>query len=205
MRFKAIYIVLAILFLIPLGLHANFMKNLEFDFGAKAGYLSHNEEAAKDIYDGGLVLGLEGIVWTRSGLGLGLEVDRFAADGKPKSSGVYIEGISPTKAKSEISIIPVTLTTFYRVKKQSSILNPYIGIGIGLYFLDEELKISYDDHSDTWSNSGKGIGFHWLAGVQYKIFTVEVKYSTAKVDGNENLVGDSADIGGFNVLAGVRF
>lgn len=203
MKLRILYLTLVLaLFLGEVKLYANYEKALDFDFSLKAGYLVPNEEVVRDIYDGGLVLGLEGIVWTQSNLGAGLGIDRFGASGDPQSSGVQF---MPIHAECEIYIIPITVSALYRLKNQSSIVVPYFGIGTGYYYLNEKLKTTYSDEEKTNNHTDKAIGFHWLAGVQYKVFTLELKYTSAKLDGNERLVGDSADIGGFNILAGLRF
>lgn len=172
-------------------------KGVDFNFGAKIGYFSPIENALNDIYGGGLVIGGEVSVWNESGLGGCLSIERFGASGEPYIYYKY-------DATCNISILPITLTGFYKLKNLSDIVNPYFGIGGGVYFVNEKVTVSENGYSESVSISDNALGFHFTAGIQYKQFFTEAKYSSASVS-SEGASGSSANIGGFNILIGARF
>jgi opacity protein-like surface antigen len=157
-----------------------------------------HEEAMSEIYGGGLVVGVDAIVWLQSGIGGGLSIERFGASGEPYTFG------NVDDAECRISVVPVTLSGMYRVKQKSTPIEPYFGIGGGIYFVSEKIKLTSGGYSASASGSDTAIGFHGLAGMKYNNIIVELKYSSASVD-SDGAAGKSANIGGINILAGVRF
>ena len=194
--------VCAILLMFSLGLHANSeepQNAYDFNFGAKLGYMIPLGEAMRDIYGGGLVFGVDAIVWHHTGIGGGLSIERFGASGYPYTYG----NVDPDDADCSISIVPISLSGMYRIKQTSIPFEPYFGLGGGLYFVSEKLEVTYGGNTSSASGSDAAIGFHGLAGLKYRFMIVELKYTTASI--KSDAAHGSANIGGINILAGVRF
>lgn len=177
----------------------------DIGFGAKIGYYFPAEEAIGDIYGGGLVFGGEIIMWKEKGLGVSLGIDRFSVTGEPIILRNISKGIKESiDAECSISVMPITITGLYRINNRSAEVIPYFGLGCGLYFVKEDLKLSYQGYSQSVSYSDNAFGFHLTAGMQFSKVFAEAKYSSASVN-SEGAAGKSANIGGFNIFLGVRY
>lgn len=160
--------------------------------------MAPSEKAISEIYGGGLVFGVDAIIWSQSGMGGGLSIERFGASGEP-----YVYG-DVDDAECSISIVPITLSGMYRIKITSTPVEPYFGLGGGIYFVNETLKATSQGYSASATYSNNAVGFHGLAGIKYNNIIVELKYTNASVK-SEGAAGNSANIGGVNIFAGIRF
>jgi len=191
----------AILLLCSLRLYANSAEpnnKFDFSFGAKVGYMAPSEEAISEIYGGGLVFGVDAIIWSQSGMGGGFSIERFGASGEP-----YVIG-NVDDAECSISVVPITLSGMYRINNTSNPAEPYFGLGGGIYFVNETVKVTSQGYTASATMSNNAVGFHGLAGIKYNNIIVELKYTNASVK-SEGAAGKSANIGGFNIFAGIRF
>jgi len=178
----------------------------DFDFGAKIGYFSPGEKAIDEMYGSGLVYGGEFIMWNKNSLGVSFGIERFGAKGDPIVIDLYDfkkRAKDSLDAECSISIMPITLTGLYRIKNPTLDIIPYFGLGGGLYFVKEEVKVSYYGESASASGSDNALGFHLTAGIQYENFFAEAKYSSASIS-SAGAAGNSANIGGFNIFLGIR-
>ena len=170
-------------------------KTYNFDFGLKFGSQKPNSNAISDKYSNGIVYGGELILWLKNKYGIGLNVEKFS---EKSEYWFYNEG----NYEYNISIIPITLTVYY--KHYNNKIVPYIGLGIGQYFMNEDVTYKYYGYYDSEEYSDDETGFHCLCGLQYKILFVEVKYSTMfkSTWGAEE---EYDDIGGLSIAGGLRF
>jgi hypothetical protein len=170
-------------------------RTFDFDFGAKVGYMAPSEKAISETYGGGLLFGADAIIWTQSGLGGGLSIERLGAS---KDFGDLPD------AESIISIVPITISGMFRIKTPTTPVEPYFGLGGGIYFVKEKVKYTSQDLSFILTYSYNAGGLHGLAGIKYNNIIVELKYTRTYVT-SEDFVGTSANVGGINILAGIRF
>ncbi|HNV63205.1 MAG TPA: hypothetical protein PLY48_04565 [Candidatus Cloacimonas acidaminovorans] len=170
-------------------------KTNNFDFGLKFGSQKPNSNAISDKYSNGIVYGGELIFWLKNKYGIGLNVEKFS---EKSEYWFYNEG----NYEYNISIIPITLTVYY--KHYNNKIVPYIGLGIGQYNLTEKIKYPWYYYYKELEVSDEEYGFHCLFGLQYKILFVEVKYSTMfkSTWGAEE---EYDDIGGLSIAGGLRF
>lgn len=180
------------------------------DFGVKVGYFAPSEEAFSEIYGGGFVFGGELFIWSNSGLGGGITIERFGKSGEPFEFDPY--GVI-SESKSEISVLPIAFTIAYRMPKitPNTKVRPYFGVGVGVYMVDEDLEFVYIDGSSEYASWSKSpAGFHAQGGIQVEMspsasFVLEVKFSRASASGEGGAGGEDVNVGGFNIFGGVRF
>lgn len=190
------------------------LNDFDFNFSLRFGYHNPSEEAIKEIYGGGLLLGGDVTIW-KNNIGANFCIENFNKDGKPYT---YTEGdIDITDADCSISISPITISGLYKISNSNLPLVPYFGLGGGLFFVKEKIKMEYeyyDDWDDEWysdsesaSASDNIFGFIILAGVEIKPVFVEVKYTSAswKTENELAAAGTSANLGGINIYAGIKF
>ncbi|HPB18270.1 MAG TPA: hypothetical protein PLL35_00305 [Candidatus Cloacimonas sp.] len=172
-------------------------KTNKFNLGLKIGYQQLNCDILSDRYGKGLVFGGEVILWLHNKYGIGFNMERYSN----KSEYDYDDIVR----KYEIYITPVTLTAYYKKQSFNYKIIPYFGLGIGQYFLNEEMTDTYWDYYEQWYEaSDSETGFHCLCGLQYKILFVEIKYSTM-FKSSWGIEGEYDDIGGLNIGGGLRF
>jgi len=174
------------------------VKTNKFDIGLKIGYQKPNCDLISDRYGKGFVFGGELILWFKNTYGLGLNIEKYSEH----SEYNYYDIVK----KYDLSIIPVTLTAYYKMQNYNYKIIPYFGLGIGQYFLNEEMTDTYWDYYEQWYEaSDSETGFHCLCGLQYKILFVEIKYSTMFKSSWGVEEEEYDDIGGLNIEGGLRF
>lgn len=179
------------------------IKPNKFDLGLKIGYQKPNCNIISDRYGKGFVFGGELILWSQNKYGIGFSVERYSN----KSEYDYDNLVR----KYEISITPVTLTAYYKKQSYNYKITPYFGLGIGQYFLNEEITYTYYwydygyGYEQWFEASDSETGFHCLCGLQYKILFVELKYSTMFKSSWGVEEEEYDDIGGLNIEGGLRF
>ncbi|MBI4727083.1 outer membrane beta-barrel protein [candidate division TA06 bacterium] len=186
------------------------------DIGIKVGYFSPAEKTFKEIYgSGGLVFGLDGVFWRANNVGFGVSLDYFRKSGTPVFiiNGDTVETADTAivrDASCKITFIPIACNAYYKFGQKESAVRPYIGGGIGMYLVNEELKaVLYGD--DRFGSASKTeLGFQVLGGIESKMgnktkLVAEIKYSIAAASGEGGLAGKTVDIGGLTLCAGIRF
>lgn len=186
------------------------------DIGVKMGYFSPGEKTFREIYGpGGFTFGLDGVFWRANNVGFGVSLDYFRKSGMPVFiiNGDTVETADTAivrDASCKITFIPITCNVYYKLGNKDAIARPYIGGGMGFYLANEELKaVIYGD--DRFGSASKTeIGFHVLGGIESKIggktkLVAEINYSIASASGEGGLAGETVDMGGLTLSAGVRF
>ena len=98
---------------------------------------------------------------------MALNIDRYGDSESLVKGTVFGTSVD---IKSEISIIPVTVTALYRFKKLDNKIYPYFGFGTGLYTCTEKLISTIGNDTDTVTNTSEGFGFQMLGGMQIHKF-----------------------------------
>jgi opacity protein-like surface antigen len=186
------------------------------DIGVKMGYFVPAEKSIKEIYgSGGLTFGLDGVFWRANNVGFGVSLDYFRKSGTPVFiiNGDTVETADTAivrDASCKITFIPITCNVYYKLGNKDAVVRPYIGGGMGFYLANEELKaVIYGD--DRFGSASKTeIGFQVLGGIECKMsgktkLVAEVKYSFASASGEGGLAGETVDMGGLTISAGIRF
>lgn len=170
-------------------------KTNKFDIGLKIGYQKPNFDLLSDRYGKGFIFGGELIFWSQNKYGIGFSIERYS-NSSEYDYYYYVY-------KYDISIMPVTLTGYYKKQSYNHKVIPYFGLGIGQYFMDEEITTTY--YYTRWSERNDSVtGFQCLCGLQYKIIFVELKYSKM-FKSSWGVEDEYDDIGGLNIEGGLRF
>jgi len=95
--------------------------------------------------------------------------------------------------------------TIWGAKRPESWL-VYAGAGVGRY----GLVLRFDSRTDSEEIASYTLGYHTLIGAEYLLseqvgFLIEEKYARARVKFGRELEKTQIDLGGHNVLVGVRF
>jgi len=193
------------------------------DLSVKVGYFSPSDEDLSELYGGGLAFGGELFIWSNSGFGGGITIERFGKSGDMYISDPYG---ALSESKAEMSVLPIAFTVAYRMPKitPDTKVRPFFGAGVGVYMLNEDSEaILTDGSSHHASVSKRHTGFHASGGIQVEMspsasFLLEVKFSRTSASGESEVVyfGETwpftttitytdVNLGGFNIFAGVRF
>ncbi|GJQ61119.1 MAG: hypothetical protein SCALA702_01720 [Melioribacteraceae bacterium] len=181
-------------------------NDISFMFGGRVGYFSPSEEAVSEIYGGGVSFGLELIMIRDSRFGGIFAIDYFGKSGEP----ILLDPNNIiSDASAEYSVLPITLTGIYKIETSSNV-SPYIGLGGGVYFYSEEIKLTAIDGS-TANNSTSENVFGFQAEIGTIIETskstssqIGLKYSSASIDGS-GAGGSEVDLGGIFIFVGILF
>lgn len=175
-----------------------------------AGYFSPTEEGLKEVYGGGVVFGGEVVISASEQSDLCLGFNYFQKNGEGIQFSFSDGGFSGSGADAQIRIVPITVTGKYKFPLDKSKANktmPYIGGGIGMYLLHENIDAQFGSVETDKS----GFGFHFVAGVQSELgnnknLFGEFKFSSAsiKTEGPA-LSGSEADVGGISFFGGIKF
>lgn len=182
---------------------------MSVNFGGRIGYFSPSEEAISEIYGGGISFGIELLLLSPNKFGGAFSLDYFSKSGEPIIPAEYKSLIK--KSSADVSIIPITLTGIYQVKTTSNI-QPYFGLGAGLYLLKESISIeAIDGSSASNSVSENAFGFQVVAGMKIAMspaasFLLGIKYASATIETQTGAAsGSEANVGGFTIYGGIVF
>jgi len=148
-------------------------SNWGFIFGGKAGYYIPYNQNISEIYGGGFMGGLVIGYW---GQGAGIELDwRYYS----KTGDPYVYG-SVDQAECQISISPLTLTGYWDAYHKEN-FSTYVGVGLGVSFVNENLVASGLGQTGSVSTSLTGFEFHTTGGLRFSPFYIELTFSSCTV------------------------
>lgn len=179
-------------------------NNMDVNFNIKVGYFSPSEEAMKEIYGGGIILGGELRLWNYNGIGGAVGLEYFNKTGEPiviGDSDLFID------ISSKIIVMPFFISGLYKLNPPNSEITPFLGAGIGLYNYNEKIEAEITDYGNqSVAVSKNTIGFHFIIGMQMTNFNIEVKYTSANISTDDYAAsGSEANIGGINFYVGIMF
>jgi len=147
--------------------------NLGFIFGGKAGYYIPYSQNISEIYGGGFMGGLVIGYWAE---GAGLEIDwrYYSKAGDPYTYG------SVDQADCQLSISPLTLTGYWDAYHKGN-FSSYVGAGLGVSFIKEDLVMSAFGQTGSTSASLTGFEFHSTGGIRFSPFYIEITFSSCTV------------------------
>jgi opacity protein-like surface antigen len=163
--------------------------------------------AAKDSYEavygsGGMFIGLGGtILFAREMVAIDIAADLLRKDGeRVEQVGDHLE---KTGESTTLTYIPVTVTARYRFRAGSSVV-PFVGGGLGLYYLEEESDVVDDRTGGGSTGGGWHGGAHFSGGVEFmadRVFSLTLEgrlFSVPDAIGERgtSLYYDETDAGG---------
>lgn len=158
-------------------------------FGGKAGYFIPYNQNISEIYGGGFMWGLVLGYWDETA-GLELDWRYYSKTGDP-----YIIG-SVDEADCQISISPLTLTGYWNAYNKGN-FGTYVGVGLGINFIKENLVISAFGQTGSTKASLTGFEFHTTGGIRFSPFYMEISFSSCTVK--------EIDFGGMLISGGLFF
>ncbi|MBN1273565.1 MAG: hypothetical protein JXB26_14965 [Candidatus Aminicenantes bacterium] len=152
----------------------------------KASYFYPQEEAFRDIYEGGLRYGgeIEVAIW--KGIGIWLGGDYFFKKGE----------LTFTKEKTSLWIIPAYFGLKFRLPEKS--VSPYFGLGAGYFFFKEDNPIGKVDEGKIGGIAQLGFTFS-VGGPIF--FDLQFTYTYCEVKPS----GVKAQLGGLQGGVGLGF
>lgn len=186
------------------------IPDIVFNFGIRAGYFMPSEDAIKEIYGNGVSFGSDINIWSKKGFGGGISIEYFGKKGDPYQ---YSSGLQIDNAESKISIIPIYLTSGYRIANNKKVI-PYFGLGVGLFLFNEKVSATiYDPNTGENSYlsneaSETAFGFHIFSGIHLNniiYFELEYSYGAIRGAGNGGAAGNDVNLGGLMISGGFKF
>jgi hypothetical protein len=133
---------------------------------------------------------------------------------------VYADYVHPggREIEQDLKLRNVPLTAALRMFPlgQRSVVQPYVGVGLGVNFWrysETGEFVDFTDDStfrDSFVQSGTAVGPVGLFGVRARVggrsdLGVELRYQWAQGDLNEDFLGDKLDLGGYSILSTIKF
>ncbi len=181
-------------------------EGVMFKFGGRVGYFSPSEEAISEIYGGGISFGIELIIFRNYQFGGILAIDYFSKSGEPI---LFDPNNIISDASAEYSLLPISLTAIYKITTNSKI-SPYLGLGGGVYFYNEEIKLTAIDGTTASNSVSENVfGFQAEIGTIIEASNttstqIGLKYSSASIDAN-GAGGSEVNVGGIFLFVGILF
>lgn len=187
--------------------NTNSFNNTFFQIGFKVGYFKPTEEAINEIYGGGISFGADLAILVSSGLGGVISIEVFQKSGEPL---IFDPDQLIEESEAKISIVSISVSGIYRLSSPKTSTYPYLGAGLGLYRVDEELTVQTQEGSFSASFSKNQLGFQAIGGIQTSISSksyifLEAKYSSVSVSGSGGLGGTDVNLGGLSLFLGTGF
>ena len=176
--------------------------DFELKLGLKAGWAFFTEQPLDETVGNNWLIGGDITLWLPSGLGFGVDMKYMTKDRDA-------EDIDGYDTDFEFTSLPINLNAYYRIVNDSNDFTPYFGGGLSMVYADitatDVDNGNVEVTADDWS-----LGFNLIAGVEFGNFFIEGQYIWAQSEFEEfNFLKDSIDddlnVGGFNVMVGVRF
>lgn len=173
-----------------------------FRFGAKAGWGFFTEEPFDETVENNWIVGADLTVWMPSGLG-------FGVDAKFTTKDQDAEDIDAYNLDFEFTSAPININAYYKIIDNNNEFTPYFGAGFSMVYADLTAT-DYDNAGVEITADDWAMGFNALIGIEYGNFFVEGQYIWAQAEFEEfnflkEDIEDDLNVGGFNVMAGVRF
>lgn len=185
-------------------------KRIVFNWGGKVGYFSPSMlDFVKFYGGGGLDFGLDFSIISRKGFGGGISIEYFGKRGVSANNGTAVN-----LADNYIMIIPITYHFLYAIKMNNNLNNKfYLGAGLGIYMSAEVANFNNQNRYYTVSQTDNtvtavdAIGIHLLGGYHFKPVFIEAKVAIAPGISYDNrgLLGNNPNLGGFTIVAGLKF
>lgn len=167
------------IFLILILLSSLIFSEVKIKFGAYMGYYSPREKVLKEIYGADdVIYGLKAGIHVWNGFYFWI-------------SGLQYKRISETTATGEITILTLNPIHFsVRYTYEIRTINPYLELSFTYMNLKEKSRFGIEDDSGFGTYKDTTTGFSLDFGVEFElsskiILDVGVKYSQAKVEGND--------------------
>ena len=173
-----------------------------FKVGLKAGWGFFLNEPFDETVENNWIVGGDLTMWLPSGLG-------FGVDAKYSTKDQDAADIDDFNVDFEFTTAPINLNAYYKMMNPDNEFTPYFGGGFSMVYADitatDYDRAGLEVTADDWS-----IGFNIIAGIEYGNFFVEGQYIWAQSEFEElnflkEDIEDDLNVGGFNVMAGVRF
>ena len=152
----------------------------------RANYFSPSEQSFKNMYGGGITIGGEINIKIWKFIGLWLIGNHYSKKGS----------LPFTKESTEMTLIPIG--GGLKLRFQSGVINPYIGIGPVIYIYEEKNPIGAAKGSKAGIIGQAGCYFRIIGGL---LFDVSINYSYCKVKPQKI----KADLGGIQAGIGLGF
>ena len=176
--------------------------DITFKFGIKAGWGFFLGEPLDETVENNWIVGGDLTMWLPSGLG-------FGVDAKYSTKDQDAADIDDFNVDFEFTTAPINLNAYYKMMNPDNEFTPYFGGGFSMVYADitatDYDRAGLEVTADDWS-----MGFNVIAGIEYGNFFVEGQYIWAQSEFEElnflkEDIEDDLNVGGFNVMAGVRF
>ena len=172
-----------------------------FDVGVRLGFLSLTAEAVKHNYGAGFLFGGDVLGWTESGFGGGVSVEYYDEKSVSPSDD---RAVNPELEGTALRIVPVSANFLYRWMRGRFV--PYVGGGPGFTYWELRREgVTSPNVAVVEPATNIAFSLFVVGGIQVRASSVWIFVEAKYRSDLATAVSPDLDVGGFNLLGGVRF